>query len=139
MSGRGRHEILKNGLLEGIATPGRYSFNALQKDGRHTLVAAAVSLVRLRTAPIIVTSIRMAQLDVVSRSEERNLLESLTPREREVVRHLLDGLPQKVVALQMNVSIKTVSTFRARAFSKLSIQSTRDLLCFGLRSGLIVC
>lgn len=126
--------------LKGIATPSRYSFSALQKDGSHALVSAAVSVVRLHTAPMILTSIRMAETDAASTwSDERKLLEKLTQREREVVRHLLDGLTPKAMALRMNVSVKTIATFRARAFSKLAIQSTRDLFCFGQRSGLVAC
>ena len=126
--------------IEGIAMPTRYSFSALQKDGSPASVSAAVSVARLHTDPIILTSIRMAEADAASTwSDERKLLESLTLRERQVVSHLLNGLTPKTIALEMNVSVKTIATFRARALSKLSIQSTRDLFCFGLRSGLIVC
>ena len=126
--------------LKGMATPSRYSFAALRKDGSHALVSAAVSVVQLHNARIILTSIRIADMDAASTwSDERKLLEGLTLREREVVSHLLDGLTPKAMALKMNVSVKTIATFRARGFAKLSINSTRDLLCFGLRSGLIVC
>jgi PAS domain S-box-containing protein len=128
----GRHRI------EGRSTPTRYSFSALQKDGSPAVVSAAVSVARLRSASIILTSIRMATVELPTVwSDERKLLEGLTRREREVLVHLLDGLSPKRIALQMNVSVKTIATFRARALSKLSIQSTRDLFCFGLRAGLV--
>ena len=126
--------------LKGIAAPSRYSFAALQKDGSHALVSAAVSVVQMPNARIILTSIRKADTEATTTwSNERELLERLTLREREVISHLLDGLSPKTIAIKMNVSVKTIATFRARAFSKLSIHSTRDLLCFGLRSRLIVC
>jgi PAS domain S-box-containing protein len=137
-----RERLLSYGRrrIEGMATPTRYSFSALQKDGGRAVVSAAVSVVRVQKGAIILTSIRrLEREDASTWSDERKLLESLTPRERDVIRHLLNGLTPKRIALEMDVSIKTIATFRARALAKLSIHSTRELFCFGLRSGLIVC
>ena len=54
-------------------------------------------------------------------------LASLTPREREVLDGILAGLPNKRIASQLDISIKTVEQHRARAMGKLGARSLADL------------
>lgn len=56
-----------------------------------------------------------------------NRLASLTPREREVLDGILAGLPNKRIASQLDISIKTVEQHRARAMAKLGARSLADL------------
>ncbi|MET0821067.1 MAG: response regulator [Aeromicrobium sp.] len=44
--------------------------------------------------------------------------ESLTPREREVLRLVIDGLPRKSIARMLGTSVKTVDVHRARIKDK---------------------
>ncbi|WP_298917396.1 response regulator [uncultured Algimonas sp.] len=55
-------------------------------------------------------------------------LSPLTPREREVALHLSKGRPNKVIAHELGVSVRTVETHRARLMSKLGIKSVADLV-----------
>lgn len=55
-------------------------------------------------------------------------LACLTPREAEVARLLADGKPNKIVAYDLGVSVRTVETHRARLMSKLGIRSLADLV-----------
>ncbi|MGJ8560490.1 MAG: response regulator transcription factor [Litorimonas sp.] len=64
----------------------------------------------------------------VSPSEAGDALAVLTPREREVARLLSDGKPNKIVAHELGVSVRTVETHRARLKSKLGIKSLADLV-----------
>lgn len=48
---------------------------------------------------------------------------TLSEREQEVCRWILKGLTTEAIAFEMNVSPNTISTFRKRAYEKLSINS----------------
>ena len=52
---------------------------------------------------------------------------ALSPREREVIEHLLAGKRSKEIALLLDVSDKTVFTHRCRAFQKLGVRGLADL------------
>ena len=65
------------------------------------------------------------------KSEETQALKKLsklTPREREVMGHLVDGKPNKIIANDLGLSVRTVETHRARLLSKLDIRSLSDLV-----------
>jgi len=47
----------------------------------------------------------------------------LSPREREIVRMVSEGLPNKVIADVLNISCWTVSTHLRRIFAKLGVNS----------------
>jgi RNA polymerase sigma factor (sigma-70 family) len=55
-------------------------------------------------------------------------LDSLTPREREVMAMVVAGKPNKVVAFDLGISQKTVESHRARLMEKLRVQSLADLV-----------
>ena len=59
---------------------------------------------------------------------EPDALACLTPRELEVAKALADGKPNKVVAHELGVSIRTIETHRARLKSKLGIRSLAELV-----------
>ena len=61
----------------------------------------------------------------------------LSKREREVMLRILAGQRSKDIALQMNVSVKTVSTHRVRLLKKLGLSSERDLFRYALENGLM--
>jgi FixJ family two-component response regulator len=54
-------------------------------------------------------------------------LASLTPRERDVVDAILVGLPNKRIATELNISIKTVEQHRGNAMHKLGARNLADL------------
>jgi two-component system, LuxR family, response regulator DctR len=61
------------------------------------------------------------------RGERARLLADLTEREREVMNLILEGLPNKLVADQLGISMRTVEVHRARVFDKLGLRSAVDL------------
>lgn len=67
-------------------------------------------------------------------SEAADGLAILTPREAEVARGLADGKPNKIVAHDLGVSVRTVETHRARLMSKLGIRSLADLVRLVIQS-----
>ncbi len=54
-------------------------------------------------------------------------LDGLTEREREVMRLVVGGLPNKLVADQLEISVRTVEVHRARVFEKMSVKSAVEL------------
>lgn len=54
-------------------------------------------------------------------------LADLTDREREVMRCIVDGLPNKQIALQLEISVRTVEVHRARIFEKMRVKSAVEL------------
>jgi Response regulator len=55
-------------------------------------------------------------------------LESLTPREREVLDLMTQGKQNKVIAQELGVSPRTVEIHRARVMEKMSAQSVAELV-----------
>ena len=60
------------------------------------------------------------------RVEER--IESLTPREREILRLVIDGLPSQNIARLLGTSVKTVDVHRARIKRKTGANSIGTLI-----------
>ena len=59
-------------------------------------------------------------------SRQHNLAE-LTERERDVMRLVVEGLPNKLIADQLDISVRTVEVHRARVFDKMALKSAVEL------------
>ncbi|MCY1562620.1 Transcriptional regulatory protein FixJ [compost metagenome] len=51
----------------------------------------------------------------------------LTDRERDVMRLVVEGLPNKLIADQLAISVRTVEVHRARVFEKMEVKSAVEL------------
>ena len=61
----------------------------------------------------------------------------LTPRQREVLRLIAEGLSTKEIAFRLKLSIKTIETHRAQIMERLEIRDVAGLVRFAVRTGLI--
>lgn len=61
----------------------------------------------------------------------------LTPREREILRHLVIGLSKKEIATVVGVSVGTVNNHAAHIMKKLDIHDRVELARFAIREGLV--
>lgn len=59
--------------------------------------------------------------------------EALSPREREVMNLVVQGLPNKAVAVELAISARTVEIHRARVMEKMGANSLSDLVRMALR------
>jgi two-component system response regulator DctR len=63
--------------------------------------------------------------------QQQNQLQSqlseLTERERDVMRLVVEGLPNKLIADQLDISVRTVEVHRARVFDKMEVKSAVEL------------
>ncbi|HEY8710966.1 MAG TPA: response regulator [Burkholderiaceae bacterium] len=69
--------------------------------------------------------------EVLAARREKQLLKSrlqeLTERERDVMRLVVEGLPNKLIADQLDISVRTVEVHRARVFDKMEVKSAVEL------------
>lgn len=64
-------------------------------------------------------------------------LSRLTPRERDVLQALADGLPDKEIATRLHISVETVRTHMVNILSKLGVESRLQALVFAARHGAV--
>jgi two-component system, LuxR family, response regulator DctR len=62
-----------------------------------------------------------------AREQLRQRLAELTERERAVMQLVVDGLPNKRIADQLDISVRTVEVHRARVFDKMDVKSAVEL------------
>lgn len=59
----------------------------------------------------------------------------LSPREEDVLRLVAQGFSNKQIAGQLEVSVKSVETYKARAAEKKGLRSRADIVRYGIRQG----
>jgi two-component system response regulator FixJ len=113
-----------------VAAVKRGTFDFIEKpfeDGRlYTSVAQALTAGReclAREEEITALRIRIAEL---------------SPRQREVLELLIDGLSNKEIAKQLGISPRTVETYRAFVMARMGASSLAELVKMSIRVGLRV-
>jgi len=101
-------DSVKRGAFDFFEEP--FSDNALVDR-----VAQALALSQARLA------LRRQSAGLVTR------LADLTERERDVLRLVVEGLPNKLIASQLDISVRTVEVHRARVFEKMDVKSAVEL------------
>ena len=101
-------EALKKGAFDFLEKP--YSDNALADRIEQALAVDAAM-----------------QAEGAQAAERTARLASLTEREREVMTRVAAGKLNKVIADELNVSVRTVEVHRARVFAKLGVRSAAEV------------
>ena len=68
--------------------------------------------------------------------ESRALVDRLPVRQRQVLAGIVGGRPNKVIAWQLGLSVRTVEAYRAQLFSRLGARSTAEAVRIALTGGL---
>ncbi|HYI47786.1 MAG TPA: response regulator [Allosphingosinicella sp.] len=118
----------------------------------HGDITLAVEAMRLGAADFLekpcVPAALLAAIDSASElrahswiSDEANRetaarLGSLSERQRQVLRGILKGQPNKVIAWELGLSVRTVESYRAQLLIKLGARSTADAVRIALAGGL---
>ena len=63
----------------------------------------------------------------LARESVRRRLADLTDRERDVMRLVIEGRPNKLIADELDISVRTVEVHRARVFEKMDVRSAVEL------------
>ncbi|OAI52088.1 hypothetical protein AYO46_06500 [Betaproteobacteria bacterium SCGC AG-212-J23] len=117
---------------------------------RQALLAGALGYVLKESAgAVLVEAVRQVQagrrylsesldedaLQHLDESSERDPLAPLSAREREVLRHTVEGRTIAETAQALGLSPKSVETYRSRMMSKLAIEDLPALVKFAIRHG----
>lgn len=70
-------------------------------------------------------------------SEQNQLLEKLTPRQREILTLIADGQSMRDIARNLDISVKTVESHRAQLMDRLDIHELAGLVRFAIKMGLV--
>ena len=62
------------------------------------------------------------------RSRIAGRLATLTEREREVLQRIIEGKPNKIIASELDISVKTVEFHRAKVMEKAGVDSVAELV-----------
>lgn len=73
----------------------------------------------------------------VQRMGAQTTSDSITPRQREVLKLIALGRSTKEIAFDLNLSVKTVETHRAQIMERLAIREVAGLVRYAIRTGLI--
>jgi FixJ family two-component response regulator len=80
---------------------------------------------------------RMLQETRAELNEIRNKLSTLTPREREVLDHVVSGRLNKQIAADLGTVEKTIKVHRGHLMTKLKVRSLADLVRLAERAGIM--
>jgi DNA-binding NarL/FixJ family response regulator len=101
------------------------------------VVAAIVAAARDLTALTQAQVRRWLQNADEVESDEAPPGESLTPRERQVLRMMADGLANKEIAAQLAISDHTAKFHVAQILAKLGASTRAEAVTIGIRRGLV--
>lgn len=88
-------------------------------------------------SPAISSSVLTELMGTNSEEAPDDLAELLTPREREVLQLVAEGLTNRAVAEELTISVKTVEKHRANVMSKLDASDLPTLIRKAMKHGLI--
>jgi two-component system, LuxR family, response regulator DctR len=102
-----------------VAAVKRGAFDFVEKPFSNNALVDRVELALQHSAQAL--QARQAQ-DRTSRA-----LADLTERERDVMQRVIDGRPNKLIADELDISVRTVEVHRARVFEKMNVKSAVEL------------
>ncbi len=83
------------------------------------------------------SSLAEALANAVETGDERQPHEALSDREYYVLCAIASGKSVSEIASEASLSVKTISTYRARALEKMKMRTNAELTRYAIRSGLV--
>ena len=100
------------------------------------LAVRAANLGNTYLSPPIAGSILSEFLAVSHGSDEPDVMERLTPRERQVLQLLAEGGTNRAIAQELVISVKTVEKHRTKLMGKLHVHDLTGLVRIAVKQGL---
>ena len=76
-------------------------------------------------------------MDTFSSQHDEPIAHTLTTREKQVLKLLVDGLSYKLISAQMDISIDTVRSHIKKLYEKLKVNSKSEAVSKALKNGLV--
>jgi DNA-binding NarL/FixJ family response regulator len=131
MSGLPEEQYARNVLRAGAS-------GYLSKDGSPEELLKAVRTVLCGRRYVSAALAEAMAADLESaRDQNQPLHARLSVREFQIFRKIAGGALVSNIAQELSLSVKTVSTYRARILEKMNFHSNADLTGYALRNGLI--
>lgn len=108
----------------------------LPKSAASTELEQAIQTV-IRGEPYVSDEMSRKTVLQFGKSSKRDLLDTLSPRQREVLRLIAEGKTTKQIAQLLEISVKTVETHRAQLMERLGIRDVAGLVRYAILVGLI--
>ena len=70
------------------------------------------------------------------KNAQRDPRSELSPREREVLQLLAEGMTSKEIAAKLDLAVSTIETHRKQIMAKLELRSVAELTKFAIRTGI---
>jgi DNA-binding NarL/FixJ family response regulator len=112
----------------------------LKQSSSHELVKAIREVHKGNTffSPAIAKRLHLRESKPLERNgKSRKKTNRLSSREVEVLQRVAEGQPNKQVAAELGISLKTVEKHRQNLMSKLNIHDTASLTRYAIASGII--
>ena len=121
---------------------GEYAIRALREGAAGFLPKSAASTELEQAIQTVLDgeiyiSPEMLKKTVIKGTTKRELLDTLSPRQREVLRLIAEGRTTKQIAAELGISVKTVETHRAQLMERLNIRDVAGLVRYAILVGLI--
>lgn len=107
----------------------------LTKESAPELMAAAIRKV-LTGGRYVSPALAEHLAGEVGRDLSRQPHELLSNREFEILRMIANAKTASAIADELSLSVKTVSTYRARILAKMSMKTTSELIRYAIKRGL---
>jgi DNA-binding NarL/FixJ family response regulator len=108
----------------------------LNKEAASSQLVGAIRTVVLGRK-FVSPSLAQILADGVSGDADRPLHAELSQREFQIFCKLASGAAVSKIADELNLSVKTVSTYRTRVLEKMAMKSNADLTYYAIKNGLI--
>jgi DNA-binding NarL/FixJ family response regulator len=111
----------------------------LKDAGRNELMVAVSSVLEGKTyiSPTISDNVMEGYLTGRKKLKSKTTWDTITPREREVLKLLGEGYQNKEIAEMLHISVKTVEKHRANIMTKLDLHNAAALTAYAIEHGLV--
>ena len=124
---------------------GEYALRAVREGAAGYLPKSAASIELEQAIQTVIRGERYISpetaqntiFEVTNRRTKRDLLATLSPRQREVLRLIAEGRTTKQIAHELEISVKTVETHRAQLMERLGIHDVAGLVRYAIIVGII--
>lgn len=110
----------------------------IKSAAKEEIIEAINAIIDQRTYYCRETSTRLAQLITKSKfNPHKKISQSIfSKREKEIIVLICDGFFNKEIASQLNLSVRTVESYRERIQEKMQVKNTAGIVVYAIRKGI---